>query len=317
MPRWWNATASKQLQIIIVPTGEPPFMSQFAAGPVFNATYAAPSDGSVPAAADTSQIDSGITLVNDVAKTNASSSGKKAAAGLLIPLFLILIGVAVYIKLKRNREHAKRRAWTEKIDTRMSTISTEWKSVSAAGAQAAIRNSLAVGNRNSSFSFGPIRPLSSTTAGAIEGDMDEKVKERKSTIRTGTGVGLRNPNALSQAARTTTMTSERISRVSFATDTQPRVSRVSFADQPRPSTDSRRTNNSRPFHSAYVPPVPLLKEREDLSPKQTAGALALTPQDIKARIASVANGKTKNGSASGSEFDDYLPALSRTFLSSY
>ncbi len=40
---------------------------------------------------------------------------------------------------------------------------------------------------------------------------------------------------------------------------------------------------------------------EDLSPK------------LKARIAVSANGKTKNGSVSGPEFDDYLPALiSRT-----
>ena len=301
MPRWWNATSSQQLQLIIVPTGDPPFMSKFAAGPVFTATYTAPSSGPVPAAADTTQVDSGITLVNDVANTNEkSSSGKKAAAGVLIPLLLILLGVAAYIKLKRNREQAKRRAWTEKIDTRMSTISTDWKSVSAAGAQAAIRNSIAVGNRNSSFSFGAIRPLSSA-------DIDEKEGEKRpiSTMRTGTGVGLRNPNALSQVR-----TSERLSRVSFATD-QPRVSRVSFADQPRPSTETRRTN--RPFHSAYVPPVPSLPmDREDLSPKQTAGPLSLTPDDIKARIAAAANGKTKNGSVSGSEFDEVLPALSRT-----
>jgi len=302
MPRWWNATSSQQLQLIIVPTGDPPFMSKFAAGPVFTATYTAPSSGPVPAAADTTQIDSGITLVNDVANANEkTSSGKKAAAGILVPLFLILLGVAVYIKLKRNREQAKRRAWTEKIDTRMSTISTDWKSVSAAGAQAAIRNSIAVGNRNSSFSFGAIRPLSSV-------DIDEKGAEKRptSTMRTGTGVGLRNPNALSQVR-----TSERLSRVSFATDTQPRVSRVSFADQPRPSIESRRTN--RPFHSAYVPPVPSIpRDREELSPEQTAGPLSLTPDDIKARIAAAANGKTKNGSVSGSEFDEVLPALSRT-----
>ncbi|KAF9045957.1 hypothetical protein BDZ89DRAFT_1127474 [Hymenopellis radicata] len=48
----------------------------------------------------------------------------------------------------------------------MSTISTDWKSLSAQGASAAIRNSMCIGTglRNSSFSFGGIRPASQLDA---------------------------------------------------------------------------------------------------------------------------------------------------------
>ncbi len=113
---------------------------------------------------------------------------------------------------------------------------------------------------------------------------------------------------------------ERVSRVSFA-DTATRVSCVSFATDPRPSTDSRRTAGtsraSRAFHSAHAPPVPSLpavysptekvKENPDevdvsLSPRQTAGPLTLSPEDIRVRI------------QSGKDDDDVLPALASKSL---
>lgn len=291
MPRWWNSTSSQQLQLIIVPAGDPPFMSTFPAGPVFTATYSPPSGGTPPSA-DTSQIDSGITPVNDLANENKRKVSGKAAAGVLVPLLFIAIGIVLFIKYKRSRGIQKRRAWTEKIDQRMSTISADWKSVSAAGATAAIRNSMAVGSRNSSFSFGALRPLS-TTAVEADGDMLEK----RPHLRTGTGVGLRNPNALSTVSQSSVT----------------RVSRVSFADQPRPSVDSRRT---RAFHSAYVPPVPALpdninkEDAESISPRQAAGALTLTSEDIKARLSTHGSNK-KNGSLGG--IDEVLPALSSKF----
>jgi len=316
MPRWWNSTASQLLQIIIVPTGDPPFMSAFPAGPVFNATYS-PTGATPPPAADTSVVDSGVTPVNDLANEKASKSAlsSRTAAGVLVPLLLIALAVFAYIVWKRRKEQHKRKAWTEKIDKRMSTISTEWKSVSAAGAQAAIRNSMAVANsRNSSFSFGAIRPNST-----LDPDSPDT---RDPAIRSGTGVGLRNPNALSTARNSTTST--RVSRVSFAPD--PRVSRVSFAE----STDSsnRKNVSSRAFHSAYIPPVPALpdgitsvyipdkpqeKDKDSLSPRQTAGPLTLTPDDIKARIAASASGRSHKGSVSALDVE-MLPALSSMFF---
>jgi hypothetical protein len=104
-------------------------------------------------------------------------------------------------------------------------------------------------------------------------------------------------------------------------DTATRVSRVSFATDPRPSTDSRRTagtsHAARAFHSAYTPPVPSLpavyspKEKVklnpdevdvNLSPRQTAGPLTLSPEDIRVRI------------QSGKDDDDVLPALASKSL---
>lgn len=133
-------------------------------------------------------------------------------------------------------------------------------------------------------------------------------------------MGLRNPSALS---------GERVSRVSFA-DTV-RQSRVSFANDPRPSTESRRT---RAFHNDYIPPVPSLppnaviapgptpsasddaSSTEDgaLSPTQTQGPLTLTPEDIRARIASGSRARRASNASiqKKDEIDDVLPALSST-----
>ncbi|KAF9553430.1 hypothetical protein CPC08DRAFT_767542 [Agrocybe pediades] len=310
MPRWWGSTAEQSLQVVILPAGGLLFQAKYPNGPVFTATYTEPASG-VPAAADTNQIDpSGVTPVNDLATKPGLSPGKKAAA-VLIPLLFIILCVTAYFKMKRSRNKDKRKKWTEAVDKRMSTISADWKSVSAAGANAAIRNSIAVGARNSSFSFGAIRP--SSTFG-VEGGEEKDPNEGRRTV---TGVGLRNPAALSST--------ERVSRVSFAPDT--RVSRVSFADSvSRPSGESRRT---RAFHSAYVPPVPALPDQQQqdketeknsgsvesdptsFSPRQTQGALTLTPEDIRSRITSKKSQEQaqsypeeKNG------FAEFLPALS-------
>ncbi|PPQ97829.1 hypothetical protein CVT26_012930 [Gymnopilus dilepis] len=337
MPRWWNATATQSLQIIIVQAGDPPFLATYPGGPVFNATYTAPSGGT-PAAADTTIVDSGITQVNDLQNSKkALTPGKKAAAALLPLLFIIGLCVAAYLKFKRAKGREKRKQWAEAVDKRMSTISTDWKSVSAAGANAAIRNSMAVGlgSRNSSaFGFGNIRP---TSTYAVEGGEDLGPTRPMSQMRTG--VGLRNPAAL-------TSSTERVSRVSFAPDT--RVSRVSFADGTRPSMEARRT---RAFHSAYIPPVPALPadaaqqdtqevdvtEEKDaandadsdgahtngsFSPRQAQGALTLTPEDIRSRIAAgkaraaASAAADKDGAAVGASatsensFAELMPALS-------
>jgi hypothetical protein len=207
----------------------------------------------------------------------------------------------------------------------MSTINTDWKSVTAAGANAAIRNSMAVGNRSSSFSFGAIRPMS--TFGDDAGQAG--IGARQMT-QTGTGVGLRYPNtsALSLASN-----GERVSRVSFAEGT--RQSRVSFADSSRPSVESRRP---RFYQNEYVPPVPSLPPKTymaspasddshssadgTLSPTQAQGPFTLTPEDIRARIAagnarSVSNAVSPpiQSQKNSAEMDDVLPALSSTFPS--
>ena len=270
---WWNSTDSAvKLQLKIVPNGSPPFLSDFPAAPIFIATKG-PKDGG--------KVTSAIDNVNNFAGQQSSSKGK-IAAGVLVPL-LFLIGASIYawIRYRRIKGKENRKRWSEAVDKRMSTISTDWKSISAAGASAAIRNSIAVnggGNRNSAFSFGAIRPGSTFS-------------ENQAGIGThGSGEDSPQMSHLRPGLRTSAVGSDRVSRVSFAVDT-------------RPSGESRRA--TRAFHTGHVPPVPtpIRQDSSEMSPTQTAGPLPLTPDDIRNQM---------SGQARPS-MDDYMPALSSKF----
>ncbi|KAJ6600488.1 hypothetical protein DFH09DRAFT_595930 [Mycena vulgaris] len=265
MPRWWNATSSISLQLMVVPGGTPPFLNTIPAGPVFTATYTTnTSVTAVPAAADPAQAsaDDGRTAVTASAITGVSShkltKGATAAAVLLPLIFVLLLG-ALYLKFQRARGAAKRSAWSEKLDKRMSTISADWKAITPGGAREAVRHSLAVSRDSAAFSFG--LGASGIRAEHIDGEpvvMGEKPRLSEEQPRTplgsgvGVGVGARRPKTHAQAP-------ERGSRA------------VSFADaaHPRPSmTGSVYSRQSRAFHTASTygaedghgeaPPVPAL-----------------------------------------------------------
>ncbi|KAJ6460456.1 hypothetical protein C8R47DRAFT_929986, partial [Mycena vitilis] len=300
LPRWWNATASQPLQLMVVPAGAPVFLSTIPAGPVFTATYAA-NGSAVPAAADTALKggDSDTTTVSASSlggvSTHRMSAGKTAAAVILPLLFVILLGLA-YLKISRARGAAKRSAWSEKLDKRMSTISTDWKAITPGGAKEAVRASIAA-SRTSVFSFGHVR------TSAVEGEPVVMGEKRGGSIEisatdlprtslgsgVGVGVGARRP-------RTQTTPPERASRA------------ISFADaaHPRPSMGSARlSRGSRAFHTASTyedfeggegegeaPPVPALPSPVRAgagsgvgSPRQIGGPLTLTPDDIRRRMA--------------------------------
>lgn len=293
-PRWWNDSSSISLQLSIVTSGSQPFLSPFPAAPVFTATYTAPTSGSTPADANLNTPNT-ITHVDNF-PTNTSLSKGKIAAGVLVPLFFIAIGIYVYIKISRAKGKEKRKRFSEAIDKRMSTISTDWKSITAAGATAAIRNSIAVsgtsGNRSSAFTFGPIRPASTM---AVEGD--SAIAEKQS-------IDLSQMSQLRPGIRASAF-GERVSRVSFAADV-------------RPSMESRRTTTtSRVFRSSlassYVPPLPipafpLQRDSGDISPTQTKGALSLTTEDIKARM------EGDNTADSLSDMEEVWPSLSSEYV---
>jgi len=57
-----------------------------------------------------------------------------------MPILVALFAIAAYVFFSRRREARKRAAWKEETDKRMSMVSTDWQSMSAAGA-AAIRGS--------------------------------------------------------------------------------------------------------------------------------------------------------------------------------
>ncbi|KAF5376519.1 hypothetical protein D9615_008578 [Tricholomella constricta] len=325
-PKWWNSTASVSLQFAIVPAGIPPGSTMLPAGPLITATYTPPADGSIPPSADLTKPDTGDDAAIE-AGMNKPISGGKTAAAVLLPLLFVGLAIFAYFRFQRRKATEKTRRFSQAIDKRMSTISTDWKSMSAAGAQAAIRSSMAV-NRDSSasaFTFGAIRPMSSASNLVMESDAAGV--PQMTQVRTGTGVGLRNPNPNAAA---------------FAAERASRVSRVSFADTARPSGESRRT---RAFHSAYVPPVPtradvvstatalsvypdsevevrdekvVKKDRTGtstgsgsptLSPRQTSGPLTLTPDDIRARIQGRVPSQEMR-TEQEEEYDAVMPALS-------
>ncbi|KAI0668098.1 hypothetical protein C8Q78DRAFT_980400 [Trametes maxima] len=287
-PGWWNSTSEVSLEFTIIPSGEPLFMVTTPAGPLFTATYTGTSNTTAVAGA--------VEQVNNVSTgSHGLSKGAIAAAVLLPLLFLIGLGVAAYIKISRTKGKEKRKRYSEAVDKRMSTISTDWKSMTGAGANAAIRNSMAVsnesGNRLSSFSFGAVRPSSTV---AVEGGHAGIGAQ---------GVYQQNPGEAPQMSQL---------RPGLRTSAfENRVSRVSFAADPRPSTESRRTRQSRAFHVGHVPPLPDRQNSTEsssnsspiLSPIQTAGPLSLTPEDIRARM-------TGQDAAPRPSLDEVMPALS-------
>ena len=227
-------------------------------------------------------------------------SGGKVVAAVFMPLLILLVLAAVYVKTKRERGKEQRKRWSEAVDQRMSTISTDWKPISVAGAQAAIRNSIAAdaSNRASSFSFGNIRPVSTVTVDGGQAGIGSRAR----TVLPGQSNG-------TAQLRSSTTTSQILAE---------RVSRVSFAPDVRPSLESRRTVTSRAYHTAIVPPLPDRKwevsqsstlnteQDESLSPTQTDGPQTLSVEDIQARLAG-------EETTSRPSVDAVMPALRRMY----
>lgn len=307
-PKWWKATPSVLLQVGIVPAGDRPMTAKFSGFPTITATYTQPAEGA-PASADITKPNTSADGYTDVsvpvgAAKSSNLSGGKLAAAVIMPLLIAAAAIFAYMRWVRSKGKQDRKRWSEALDKRMSTISTDWKSMSAAGASAAIRNSMAVGengaaNRNSSFSFGTIRPSSTFNDSASAG-----IGSRSLYSATGP-----------QMSQTSVNTQVSHIRPGFRQSAfENRVSRVSFAADTRPSGESRRT---RVIPSEYIPPVPSYRpdgntstssdDNNDaydvgsLSPRQTYGAPPLTPDDIRTRIGGIDQGRPS--------LDEVLPAL--------
>ena len=300
-PKWWNSTATVSLQLSIIEAGSALWMATLPAGPVFNATYTAPSSGAPPPDADTSVPDSSTQVVDNLPKTDHLSKGKVAAAVIMPMLIVGLILAAVFIYRSRRKVKESRKRFSQAVDKRMSRISVDWKSMTAAGAQEAIRHSMAVdgGNRESSFSFGGIRPVS--TVAVEDGHAGVGAKGMHSG-----GIDTTTPqmSQLRAGPRINTVSGERVSRVSFAADTRP----SGETRRSQYSTSTSRT--SRAFHVGHVPPLPTRQDSDNsdlLSPTQTAGPLSLTAEDISARMSGQAT-------APRPSVDEVLPALTSKFV---
>ncbi|KAI1793710.1 hypothetical protein LXA43DRAFT_885032 [Ganoderma leucocontextum] len=288
-PGWWNSTSSMNLEFTIVPAGQPLFAVTIPAGPIFTATYSGTSTDSTAVAGAVEQVN------NTPTEKHGLSKGAVAAA-VIIPLLLV-IGVvsAAYIRIKRQKGKEKRKQFSEMVDKRMSTISADWRSLSGAGANAAIRNSMAIpGNRASSFSFGAIRPSSTV---AVEGGQ-AGIGAQGRMAEDATASDAPHKSHLRPGVRTSAF--------------ENRVSRISFAADPRPLSEVRRARQSRAYHNGRVP-VPPLPDRQYtsegssngspiLSPIQTDGPLTLTSEDIRAHM----SGRDAEARPS---IDEVMPAL--------
>ena len=84
--KWWNAS-NQSLQTTVVSANQAPFLSHFAGGPIFNATYTTPSIGT-PASVDVNQIDSSVTPVNNAANAKKNESGGARQSTSACPCFL-------------------------------------------------------------------------------------------------------------------------------------------------------------------------------------------------------------------------------------
>ena len=76
---------------------------------------------------------------------NRGLSGGKLAASIVMPILVAFSAIAAYVFFSRRREARKRAAWKEETDKRMSMVSTDWQSMSAAGGVAAVRGSFQTG----------------------------------------------------------------------------------------------------------------------------------------------------------------------------
>ncbi|KAG8850463.1 hypothetical protein FRB96_009708 [Tulasnella sp. 330] len=324
-PSWWNSSSSITLQLAIVESGTPSFLTNLPAGPLFTAAY----DGSKGTATSTaasgkSTHESAYQVVDNFFHGRGLTKGQIAAA-VIMPLLIIGAAVAGYIRFTRQKEAKKRQRWSRAVDKRMSTISTDWKSMSGAAASHAIRHSMVGGGdrstRASSF-FAGNGPLPNAIGGARPSSTFSDAGQA--------GVGVRYNNGLGIGGNTEAMDSTddmaavlrrpakegavnpaaRVSRVSFAADVHPRNSTAGDSMQTRTSiyTQGTGARGSRAYHHSFyapddgsVPPLPDIKFRDNMevtppgsatspapggmSPTQAIGPEPLTPQEIRTKIA--------------------------------
>jgi hypothetical protein len=288
MPKWWQSTPSVALQFSIVQPNTPAIMNSLPAGPIFNATYTAPTNGKVPSSADVSKPDTGIT--NFALSTSHLTSGQKAAAVIMPLLLLIILGSVYWVRRSRKKGKVDRKQWSEEMDKRMSRISADWKSVTPSGAKEAVRQSMAY---SASYRFS----VFDGTPVGVRQSVASELGGRPSSTLVGSA---RGASALYQQNNVSIDVVPpppipRMSQLRSSTYSGERVSRVSFANDPRPK--SRYKENS--VYGDF-PPVPPM-----MSTDQTKGPLTLTADDIRARMQGV-NGDDKGRDS----MDEVMPALS-------
>lgn len=276
---WWGSTPNVNLQLTIVQHGTPNFLAT-ANGPIFSATYnsSAPSTSSSTTNTSSDNSPAGTNdhgIIQDVKNILHGLGGGSIAAAVIVPLLVIGLGIALFIKFRRGRQLEKTKRFSQAVDKRMSTISTDWRSMSGASANAAIRNSVhtsAFGRPSSTFSTvgGGQAGIGAARFGGLQ-TSEEAIPQMSQ---------LRQPRASAYGS------TERISRVSFAADA--RFSVNNETQPPLPSPPLSRLQATRSYHQGHSFDEPRETDEVDarelqMSPTQTQGPFSLSAADITAR----------------------------------
>ncbi|KAJ9098060.1 hypothetical protein QFC19_006495 [Naganishia cerealis] len=292
-PRWWNYTTKASVYLAIVDANVPRWLSQVPVGPTFD-VYTAKE------ALSTTIVQGGTTIVTaasvviasskQAAKATATTAVNGTAAGaasddpgmfssaiapaaglpkgaiaaaIVVPVLVVGLMVALYVKFARLREREKRKRWSEHVDKRMSTLSADWRQ----GAPTASIYSQGAGRPTSMFSTATGaaggatgRPVSAWTKNSSVYAMENNIAGRGVTAFRGPPPHARRPsssftdtnnnNNLRPASIFTVSNTDlatmpggvRTSHVSFADGRGARQSRVSFGDALRPSKSTLSIN---------------------------------------------------------------------------
>ncbi|KAF8335304.1 uncharacterized protein EI90DRAFT_3047863 [Cantharellus anzutake] len=267
-PSWWGNASSVSLQLAIVPHGTPGFMTSIATGPIWTATYNSSDPNAHPKSGNASGSGG---IIQEVKNIFAKLPGGSVAAAVILPLLAATIAILLYVRHQRKKRAEKSKRFSQAIDQRMSTISTDWRSISGAGANAAIRASMV----DSSAYGRPASFMSSVSSGQA-------------------GVGAHFDNLETAEQEVPQLNQLRASRLSSVGQAERTSRTISFAADARPSietthtrrtggTGSNRPYQTRSFHQAQN----FDSDEEDadlqLSPRQSQGPTVFSNAEIEAR----------------------------------
>lgn len=129
----------------ITATDTPLFLSPFVAGPVFTALNSNPNTetlsatGTAAEATPTGLFTGGYLNVAKLSSQGLSRG--QLAAAILMPILVAIVAISGYVWFSRRREARRRAKWMESVDKRMSTISTDWQSLSQRGVSPSMHSS--------------------------------------------------------------------------------------------------------------------------------------------------------------------------------
>ena len=196
-----------------------------------------------------------------------------------MPILVVAACIAGYVWWSRKKETARRKEYRENLDQRMSIApGADWAPISAAGAAAAIRHSMAI----------------STTGGGDRNTRASSFFGRQSSYMADP------PQEMRQTSRARNMSTE-----------QSRTSRVSFAETAVPPRGGDRPAVP-PLPHAYRRSAYSAGDHDNngdaLSPKQREGAFALDEDSIRDRLSGASANNGRNSGEFGHDADT-LPAL--------